>query len=390
MAHTIQNVLKKGYDAFVKNRRLRQNVYQAAESLIACRTAALGGHVQACPDGHVKRQWYNSCKHRMCPQCAFIQVERWLAKQKARLLGCDHFHVVFTLPGQLYPLWQLNRKVLSRLLFHSARDTLFELLGDRKYLGARPGLIASLHTWSRTLLLHPHLHVLVTGGGLTLEKVWIPVRRSYLLPFEVVRELFRGKLLAGIQKSLGRGELVLPDGMNPRQLKNLLNKLGRKKWNVHLRESYAHGVGVLIYLARYLRGGPISNKRIVRCEGGEVKFHYGRKKVALMDLPVDQFLGRLLQHVPPQNMIMVRSYGLYHHSRKEELSVCRSVLGQLPVQEPEFLDWQSYCSERGGSHPEKCPVCGKRLVNLDSIPKRRDHEEWRPLPSPERKVAHAA
>jgi len=198
----------------------------------------------------------------MCPQCAFIQVERWLEKQKARLLSCDHFHVVFTIPDSLYELWRLNKKVVSRLLFHSARDTLFELLGDEKYLGAQPGLIASLHTWSRTNLLHPHLHVLTTGGGFR-PNIWVPVRRSYLLPFEVVRKLFRGKFLFGIRKAFDRGELVSARNMEPHQFRNLLNKLGRKPWNVYLKESYSHGVGVLTYLARYFRGGPISNKRIV-------------------------------------------------------------------------------------------------------------------------------
>jgi len=367
MAPTIQEVLQQGYDIFRKSRRLPRHVQQAARSLIACRTAVLGGHVQACPDGHVQRQWYNSCKHRMCPQCAFIQVERWLEKQKARLLGCHHFHVVFTISDELYDLWRINKKVLSRILFHSARDTLFELLGDEKYLGAQPGLIASLHTWSRTLLLHPHLHVLVTGGGWDQAKGWRPIRRSYLLPFEVVRKLFRGKFLSGIGKAFDRGELVLPKGVQPHQFRNLLNKLGRKPWNVYLRESYAHGVGVMTYLARYLRGGPISNKRIVRSTAGQVQFHYGREKVALMELPTDQFLARLLQHVPPRNAIRVRSYGLYHHSRKEELALCRVILGQPPVQEPEFLDWQSYCGRRGDAHPERCPVCGKTLVKVASI-----------------------
>jgi len=325
--------------------------------------------VQACPDGHVKRHWYNSCKHRMCPQCAFIQVERWLEKKKARLLNCNHFHVVFTISDELYELWRWNKKILSRLLFHSARDTLFELLGDEKYLGAQPGLIASLHTWSRTLLLHPHLHVLVTGGGVTKTHAWVSVRRSYLLPFEVVRKLFRGKFLSGIKKAFDRGDLVLPEGMEPHQFRNLLNKLGRKPWNVYVKESYSHGTGVLTYLARYLRGGPISNKRIVYSDQEKVTFHYGREKVALMDLSLDQFLGRLLQHVPSRNAIRVRSYGLYHHRHKEDLCLCRDILGQPPMEEPEFLDWQTYCNTRGDLHPERCPVCGKRLVHFEAIPR---------------------
>lgn len=367
---TIQTILQHGYSAFEQVHRLPMRVRKAAKSMLSCRTAALGGHVQACPEGHVRRQWYNSCKHRMCPQCAFIQVERWLVKKRARLLNCDHYHVIFTLPDSLRPLWRVNVTLMSNLLFRTARDTLFELLGDRKYLGAQPGLIASLHTWARTLLLHPHLHVLVTGGGWHSDGRWIPVRGSYLLPFEVVRALFRGKFLAELRTALSRGQLVLPQGCSTQQMQNLFNKLGRKKWNVHLRASYAHGLGVLTYLARYVRGGPISNKRIVHSKEGQVKFNYGREKVARMELSTDRFLSRLLQHVPPRNAIRVRAYGLYHHSYKEALHICREELGQPPVEEPEFLDWQSYCAERGESHPERCPVCGKCLVHLESFPKR--------------------
>lgn len=379
---TIQKILEHGYSAFEQGRRLPLRVRKAAKSMRSCRTSDLGGHVQACPDGHVKRQWYNSCKHRMCPQCAFIQVERWLVKQRSRLLNCDHYHVIFTIPDSLRPLWRANVTLMSTLLFRTARDTLFELLGDKKYLGAQPGLIASLHSWARTLMLHPHLHVLVTGGGCHSDGRWIPVRGSYLLPFDVVRTLFRGKFLAALKKALASGQVVLPDGCSTQQLQNLFNKLGRKKWNVHLRASYAHGFGVLTYLARYVRGGPISNKRIVHSKEGQVKFHYGREKVARMELSTHDFLSRLLQHVPPRNAIRVRSYGLYHHSRKEALLICREALGQPPIEEPEFLDWQTYCSNRGESHPERCPVCGKRLISLETFPRMRYSRDTAPPPTP--------
>ena len=135
-------------------------VRRAAHAIMQCRTAALGGHVQACPDGHMARIWYNSCRHRSCPQCAYLQTERWLAHQQARLLACDHYHVIFTLPHELNPLWLANVPVMTALLFQTVRDTLGTLLADPKYLGAQPGIIAALHTWSQTLVLHPHLHCL--------------------------------------------------------------------------------------------------------------------------------------------------------------------------------------------------------------------------------------
>src|SRR5262249_48733786 len=145
-------------------------------------TAALGGHVQACPEGHKSRIWYNSCRHRACPQCAYLQTERWLARQRARLVACDHYHVIFTLPHELNPLWLANVSVMTMLLFQAVRDTLGTLLADPKYLGAQPGILAALHTWSQTLVLHPHLHCLVTGGGLTPAGEWVAVRPGCLLP----------------------------------------------------------------------------------------------------------------------------------------------------------------------------------------------------------------
>ncbi len=363
MEATIQAIFLLGYGAYDRMHRLPGHIRKAAHCLSVCRTAVLGGHCQGCPDGHFMRYWYNSCKHRMCPLCAFTQIERWLARQKARILNTDHFHVIFTISDELHPLWRLNPAVMTRLLFKSATETLAQLLEDPKYLGAKVGIIASLHTWSRTLSLHPHLHCLVTGGGLRGDH-WISASQRFLIPFRVVRAKFRGKLIAFIRTALENGELVLPVETSPQQLHNLLNKLGRRPWNVHLRETYSHGRGVLIYLARYLRGGPISNRRIIRIKDGNVTFRNGRKNKALMTLPMDSFIGRYLQHVPLPNTVMVRSYGLYHHSGRKQLERCRDILGHPPFEEPGFLDWQTLWQGQG---PERCPVCGKRLLCLETF-----------------------
>lgn len=212
MKATIQSIFLLGYGLYNQVHRLPEHVRESGHRLMACRTSALGGHVQACPDSHVKRHWYNSCKHRMCPLCAFTQIERWLAKQKARLLNTPHFHVVFTISNELHELWRLNRKIMADLLFKSATETLVELLEDPKHLGAKVGIIASLHTWSRKLTLHPHLHCLVTAGGLRHSE-WVRSSETFLLPFGIVRTVFRGKYLHYLRQTLFRGELVLPDGM---------------------------------------------------------------------------------------------------------------------------------------------------------------------------------
>ena len=365
MEATIQTIFLLGYAAYDRMHRLPDHIRKAAHSIMACRSAVLGGHTQACPDGHYKRHWYNSCKHRMCPLCAYTQIERWLARQKARILNTDHFHVIFTISDKLHDLWRLNTTVMTQLLFKSATETLVQLLDDPKYLGAKIGIIASLHTWTKTQRLHPHLHCLVTGGGLS-ENRWVSSQRTYLLPFRVVRDKFRGKLIAHIRAALNEGDLILPDGMGPQQIHNLLNKLGRVKWNVYPKETYSYGDGVLTYLARYLRGGPITNKRILSVKEGKVTFNCGREKVERMTLPIDQFIGRYLQHVPVPNSILVRSYGIYHHSCKGDLELCRKLLGQPQPEAFGFIDWQTLCAEQGEKHPELCPVCGKRLICLET------------------------
>jgi hypothetical protein len=315
----------------------------------------------------------------MCPQCAYIRVERWLEKYKARLLACDHYHTIFTIPDELNDLWLANVKPMTELLFTSVRDTLVELLGDDKYMGALPGIIAALHTWGQTLVLHPHIHCLVTGGGLSEMGQWKGTRRKkFLIPSRVVMKVFRGKFLDKIRRSAKRGGLRLPEGMSLQRLENRLNKLGRVKWNVYISERYGYGEGVLIYLARYLKGGPISNKRLIKFDGQEVVFKYvnnreadegGEGKRGVMRLEVEEFIRRWLLHVPEPGSQMVRFYGLYGHRKKEELERSREELGQGPVEEVEELDWQRYCAQRGEEHPERCKVCGRWLVCVLSWPK---------------------
>ncbi len=373
----LQTVLQMGYAAYERHHPLPDYVRRAVWAILACRTAVLGGHVQACPEGHVERIWYHSCRHRMCPQCAWLQVERWLTKQKGRLLACEHYHVIFTLPHELNDLWLANVIVMTQLLFASVHETLVELLGDGQYLGAQPGIIATLHTWSQTLILHPHLHCLVTGGGVTAGGQWVTVRNGFLVPMRVVMAVFRGKLLAAMRQGVVQGTLQLPAGQRRQQVENRLNKLGRAKWHVHIRERYPYGQGVLVYLARYLRGGPIANRRLLACDGQQVVFGYeerakgpgGQAKRGTMRLPLAQFIGRWRLHVPPPGAVRVRCWGLYAHTHAEVLAQCRRQLGQGPVAVPAPLDGPDEDGHGVETSPECCPVCGQRLVCTALIPR---------------------
>jgi len=378
---TLQDIFCASYPEYERTHPLPAHVRRAARAIMQCRTAALGGHIQACPDGHVAGIWYNSCRHRSCPQCAFLQTERWLALQQARLLACDHYHVIFTLPHALNPLWLANVPVMTALLVQAVRDTLCTFLADPTYLGAQPGIIAALHTWSQTLVLHPHVHCLVTGGGLSPAGQWVTVRHGFLLPVRVVMAVFRGKMLGALRQAVAQDALVLPEAMHPQQVLNRLNRLGqahKTPWNVHIRARYRHGAGVVTSLARSLRGGPLKNARLVAWDGERVTCTYrasaeahtsGAAPRSCMTLSSGDFLQRWLLHVPGPSTRTVRSYGLYHHTHAEALACCRAQVGQPPVVVPVVLDWQTVCAQRGDVHPERCPVCGQLLVCTGVIPR---------------------
>lgn len=273
-------------------------------------------------------------------------------------------------------MWLLNVVLMSNLLFKAVRDTLFELMGDAKHLGAYPGVILALHSHGQSLILHPHIHALITGGGLFGE-IWKGIENGYLLPGRVVMALFRGKLLAAIRKELRRGKLVIPAGETVQRIENLLNRLGRDKWHVKIMERYAHGEGVATYVAKYMRGGPMHNSRLLSDDGDKIRFRYknnhdkdakGQGKPDVMELPIETFIQRLLLHVPPPRAHWVRAYGLYASNEGEKLDRSRGLLGQGPVEEPEEFRWEDHIEKRDGERPTHCSVCGKALVRVKNIP----------------------
>ena len=365
---TLQDIFQQGFAAYAQTHHLPAFIHKAASDIMRCRTAALGGHIQACPAGHFERNHYNSCRHRSCPQCAYIQVQKWLARQSARLLATDHYHVIFTMPHELNPLWRYNTKLLTDLLFTCASETITELLQDPKYLGARPGIIASLHTWSKTLILHPHVHCLVTGGGLHNGQ-WIKLRRDYLFPFAVASKLFKGKLLAQLSQALANGKLTVPDDMNAAALKKLLPRLWRKKWNVKIQDKYTHGQA-------YHLSGPLPARRPHRqpphrqLDNGQVTFHVGRDQRQLLTLPIAEFIARFVQHIPKPSTVLIRSYGLYASTCRTQLDTARQNLGQQPHHaQPAFQTWQDILAHSlsrlelaTDQKPWLCPVCGQRLI----------------------------
>ena len=249
---TIRSVVTCWYSSWSGGKRVRRDVMRAASSMMRCRTAELGAHVSRCECGHITHIQYNSCQHRSCPQCRGGRRADWLQKTAADLLPCDHVHIIFTVPRQLNTLWQFNRAGFSERLMKAARQTLETLLADPKYLGARPGIISALHTWGRNLSIHPHVHCLITAGGLDSDGRFVRSKRKGFLPGPVLSAVFRGKLCDFLKTAIASGDLVVPPSMTAAKCQSLLNRLGRVRWNVRA-ERYPHGVSVAGYLSLSVR-----------------------------------------------------------------------------------------------------------------------------------------
>lgn len=366
----IQEIFQQHFPRYRQEQKIPLRLIKAGNAISQCRTSALGGHIQACPEGHVMRVWYNSCKHRSCPLCSFMQITRWIQRQTDRLLACDYYHTIFTIPSELNSLWEHNRAAVTNLLLQTAWQCLKELLCDPKYLGALPGAIASFHSWTQTLWIHPHAHFLLTGGGLSPQGQWLKTQKDFLLPSRVLMAKFRGKFLAMLRKH--SCNLSLPPNLSEQQFLNLLNKLGRSKWHVMIMPAYRHGRGVIQYLGRYVRGGPLSDRRVHQAGKDSIHLRYKnetRTQFKFITFSTSEFIARILRHVPEPAVHHVRCYGLFAPSKRKELNSARALLGQLAVSEDQHpLTWQAACAQAGPEHPERCPVCGKPLIRIEFSP----------------------
>ncbi len=376
MAVTLQEILQTSFVTYTEANKVPRQVWKAAHAVMRCRTAALGGHVRRCPQGHVTEIWYNSCRHRACPRCCTQRISQWLDGWQQQVLPTAHFHVIFTLPSELHELWRWNRQVLTEVLFASVRETLVTLLGDPQWLGATPGILAALHTWGRTLALHPHVHCLVSGGGLDAEGQWGAVRTGFLLPVAVVRALFRGKVLGAIEALWTTGHLRVPPALGDDGVRRVLVAAARQKWNIRIAERYPHGRGVMKYLARYVRGGPIKDHRLVRFDGQQVTFRYGNHRDLEGDrkprqheltLSAEEFLRRWSEHVPVPGVHMVRAWGLYASTQRRRLEQGRE---QLPEEEALPETPKRTAEELNSNHPwEQCPVCRQGMIVIQVLPR---------------------
>lgn len=344
-----------------------------------CRTATLGGHVEACDHCGTLRVSYNSCRNRHCPKCQGLAKERWLEARKKDLLPTGYFHVVFTLPDSLRPLALRNQEVVYHILFRAASETLKTLTQDPKHLGAEVGFIAVLHTWSQTLMDHPHLHCIVTGGGLSPDKTrWIRCKEDFLVPIKALSRLFRGKFLAYLHEARQKGKLKFTGQINHMQQEKSFNKLlgdlYQQDWVVYCKRPFSNAEAVMDYLGRYTHRVAISNDRVVHMEGDRVTFRYRDRSdnntVKYMTLYAEEFIRRFLMHVLPAGFMKIRHYGiLSNRSRRTKLVVAKTLLGvNDPDSSTEVKEtWQDLLTRLTGSDPRICPHCGKGRMVLKEV-----------------------
>ncbi len=361
---------------------LSSQQHQALRAIGRCRTAALGGHLGRCDDcGHQQIQ-YNSCRNRHCPKCQAMARAAWLDKRESELLPVPYFHVVFTIPHELAPLALQNQRIVYGILFQAASETLLKIGADPKHLGAKIGCLMVLHTWGQNLMHHPHVHAVVTGGGLSPDgSRWVHSRRSkrgkqFFAPVKVLSRVFRGKFIALLKEAFRSGKLgfygKLKPQADPHAFEHLLNKAVRHDWVVYAKRPFASPSCVLKYLARYTHRVAISNQRLVSLKDGMVSFHYKNyttgENSQLMTLKTPEFMRRFLMHTLPKHFVRIRYYGfLANRHRNQNLELCRQLLGAA-TQENEPTPEDTAVAEEGPPPQSTCPACKRgKLIIIEQV-----------------------
>ncbi len=377
----VADVFRRHGERYRQQHRLPVQQLKLMRAIETCRTAALGGHVERCSQCPHQRISYNSCRNRHCPKCQNLERGRWLERRKAELLPVEYFHVVFTIPEQLNALALQNKAVLYRILFQASAQTLLTIAADPRHLGARVGFFSILHTWGQNLLLHPHLHCVVTGGGLGPDgESWISCRPGFFLSVHVLSRLFRHLFLEALAQAFQDGKLSFHGKLEalgpPRQFQQLLDTLRGMEWVVYAKPPFGGPAQVLDYLGRYTHRVAISNNRFLSLDQEQVRFRYKNYRAhqsqqkRTMTLAPGEFIRRFLLHTIPPGFQRIRHYGLLasRHKRKT-LNHCRHLLG---VAHSDLLPTRDDIAiSLAGLTPDllRCPQCGTgQMLRIETIP----------------------
>ena len=343
-----------------------------------CHTAALGGHLYRCDSCGVEKTAFNSCGSRHCPSCLAHKSADWLVARQKELLPVPYFHVVFTVPEQISALALGNKKLVYSILFRAVAQTLLTIAADSEHLGAQIGFLTILHTWTQTLLHHPHIHCVVPGGGLSPDGTkWVACRRGFFLPVRVLSRLFRGKFLALLDGARTKGDLQFAGCTaalsNDSDWKSFLRQMRSKEWVVYAKPPFGSPEQVLKYLARYTHRVAISNARILSVDDDQVRFQYRDRTVGdkrrVMALDGVEFLRRVLLHILPNHFVRIRYFGfLSQRGRTNQLALCRNLLGGIAGGVPPPAPLDAAATDPAAAPPtDACPVCRTGHLRLVEI-----------------------
>lgn len=355
---TIQDIFISGKDEYIKNNKLSKEQWKVFNAILRCRTEKLGFHTITCQECGETFVLFNSCRNRHCPMCQAYKKEQWIQKETSNLLNCTYFHIITTVPVELNEICMYNQKEFYNILFKATSESILELANDPKWLGAKVGITSILHTWGQTLELHPHIHSIVTGGGLNNNK-WIQSKKEYIFKVQVLSSLFKGKVLSMIKHL----DLTLPKHLeylkNYKQLNKFLEPLYKKEWVTYIEPPKCSSENVIEYVGRYSFRVAISNERIryLNLETKEVTFEYkdykDNGKIKLMTISVNEFIRRFLLHVLPQNFTKIKHYGiLTNRNKKSLIKLCRILIGEYM-----FNDFSTNISTKRKLHEFRCPSC---------------------------------
>jgi hypothetical protein len=348
-------------------------VMSAIES---CRTAALGGHVARCEKCSHMQIAYNSCRNRHCPKCQGAAAKVWLAEREADLLPVPYYHVVFTLPAPISDIAYQNKAAIYDILFKAGAETLITIAADPKHLGARIGLTSVLHTWGSALTHHPHVHIVVPGGGISLDgKRWVSCRPGFFLPVRVLSRLFRRLFLEKLMAAHEAGALEFfgthAPLAKPKAFVAFLAPLRKVEWVVYSKRPFGGPAAVLAYLSRYTHRVAISNSRLISLDHNGVTFKWkdyrakGRDRAKIMTLATDEFIRRFLIHVLPSGFHRIRHYGLFaSNSRAESIARARQLLDS-PASQTRARNQDAAHEPPALAHP--CPCCGGRMIIIETF-----------------------
>jgi Putative transposase/Transposase zinc-binding domain len=341
-----------------------------------CRTAALGGHVLRCEKCEHIQIAYNSCRNRHCPKCQGAAAQEWLAEREAELLPVPYFHVVFSLPAQIADIAYQNKAVIYDLLFKASSETMLTIAADPKHLGARIGILSVLHTWGSALTHHPHVHMIVPGGGFSLDgKSWVECRPDFFLSVRVLSRLFRRLLLDKLAGAHKAGQLEFfgkhAKLADAKLFTAYLAPLRNREWVVYSKRPFGGPEEVLRYLARYTHRVAISNRRLIACDGKGVTFKWkdyrieGAERYKTMMLDTDEFIRRFLMHVLPEGFHRIRSYSLLASGQRAENVARARALLMPPIIPVDAIKAASTSTAKPQTADHSCPCCGGRMVVIE-------------------------